>query len=91
MCGPGAAHAWSLDPGMVATMAKFDVDAMIERFGARAKAVRERPLPPVAGEERQRFVDQANIDFTDFALIANAAWEIDESHLILKIPLQGGD
>ena len=72
-------------------MAQFDVDAMIKRFGQRAQAVRDRPLPPVAGDERQKFVDQAQTDYTDYALVANASWEIDGSHLVLKIPLQGND
>lgn len=72
-------------------MAQFDVDAMLKRYAERAKAVRERPLPPVAGEERQKFIDQAETDFTDFALVANASWDIDDSHLVLKIPLQGSD
>lgn len=71
-------------------MAKFDVDAMLERYAQRAKAVRDRPLPPVAGEERKKFVEQAETDYTDYALVANASWEIDDAHLILKIPLQGG-
>ena len=72
-------------------MAQFDVDAMIARFQQRAQAVRDRPLPPVAGGERQKFIDQAQKDFTDFALVANASWEIDDNHLVLKIPLQGND
>ncbi|HEY6634860.1 MAG TPA: hypothetical protein VI141_04520 [Acidimicrobiia bacterium] len=72
-------------------MAQFDVDAMLERFAARAKAVRDRPLPPVAGEERKKFIDQAQTDFTDYALISNATWELDDAHLVLKIPLQGND
>jgi hypothetical protein len=70
-------------------MAKFDVDAMLGRYAQRAKAVRERPLPPVAGEERKKFIDQAETDYTDYALVANASWEIDDNHLVLKIPLQG--
>lgn len=70
-------------------MAKFDVDAMIERFAQRARAVRERPLPPVAGEERRKFIEQAETDFTDYSLIAKAGWELDDAHLVLKIPLQG--
>jgi hypothetical protein len=70
-------------------MAKFDVDAMLERYAQRAKAVRERPLPPVAGEERKKFIVQAETDYTDYALVANASWEIDDNHLVLKIPLQG--
>ena len=72
-------------------MAQFDVDAMLRRYSERAQAVRDRPLPPVAGEERKKFVDQAEIDYIDFALVANASWEIDGEHLVLKIPLQGGD
>lgn len=70
-------------------MSKFDVDAMLERYKERAQTVRDRPLPPVAGEERKKFINQAETDYTDFALIANASWEIDEAHLVLKIPLQG--
>ncbi len=45
----------------------------------------------VAGEERQKFITQAETDYTDFAVIASASWEIDDSHLVLKIPLQAGD
>lgn len=71
-------------------MAQFDVDAMLSRYQERAVAVRDRPLPPVAGDERQKFVEQAQTDYTDFALVGNASWEIDETHLILRIPLQGG-
>lgn len=70
-------------------MAEFDVDAMIRRFGERADAVRERPLPPVAGEERKRFVAQAETDFTDYSLIANASWAVEDGHLVLRIPLAG--
>ena len=45
----------------------LDLEAMLERFRERAKAVRTRTLPPVGGEERQRFIDQAQHDFQDFA------------------------
>lgn len=72
-------------------MAQFDVDAMLKRYAERAQAVRDRPLPPVAGAERKKFIDQAETDFTDFALVANASWEIDDTHLVLRIPLQGND
>ena len=43
-------------------MAQLDIDAMIARFKDRAMAVKKRPLPPVAGEERQRFIEQAQLD-----------------------------
>lgn len=70
-------------------MAEFDVDAMITRFAERAEAVRDRPLPPVAGSERQKFIQQAETDFTDYSLIANADWSVEEGHLVLRIPLAG--
>ncbi len=72
-------------------MAQFDVDAMLKRYAERAEAVRDRPLPPVAGEERKKFINQAEIDYTDFALVASASWEIDDAHLVLRIPLKGDD
>ncbi len=68
-------------------MADFDIDAMIERFRGRAQAVKDRPLPPVAGEERQKFINQAQTDYTDFALLANSSWSIEDEQLILRIPL----
>jgi len=70
-------------------MAEFDVDAMIRRFSERARAVKDRPLPPVAGAERQKFIAQAQSDFTDFSLVANALWAVEEDHLVLRIPLTG--
>ena len=68
---------------------ELDVDAMIARFRERAAAVRERPLPPVAGAERQRFVDQAQRDYQDFAIIGDAAWEFADGVLTLRIDLGG--
>lgn len=72
-------------------MAQFDVDAMLKRYAERAEAVRDRPLPPVAGEERKKFINQAETDYTDFALVASASWEIDDAYLVLRIPLKGDD
>ena len=68
----------------------LDVDAMIERFRDRAHAVRNRPLPPIAGEERQRFIRQAELDHLDFAIIGDAEWMLDEGVLTLRIDLRGG-
>jgi hypothetical protein len=68
-------------------VAELDVDAFIERFRQRAEAVKERGLPPVAGEERRRFIEQAQTDFTDYALVGAATWSVDEGYLVLRIPL----
>jgi hypothetical protein len=71
-------------------MAILDVDAMLERFRERAKAVKQRPLPPVAGEERQHFIAQAQLDFQDFAIIGDAAGTIEDGVLVLRVDLVGG-
>lgn len=65
----------------------LDVDAMIQRFRDRSAAVQDRPFPPVAGPERQRFVEQAQLDFQDFAIIGDAAWSFDDGVLTLRIDL----
>jgi hypothetical protein len=70
-------------------MAQFDVDAMIRRYQERASAVKDRPLPPVAGEERRLFVERAETDYTDYALIGSASWKVEEGELVLRIPLGG--
>ena len=68
---------------------ELDVDAMLARFRARADAVRERPLPPVAGPQREQFVQQAQLDFQDFAMLADATWEFVDGVLTLRIDLTG--
>ena len=69
------------------TSDQLDVDAMLERFRERAAAVKDRPLPPVAGEERQQFIAQAERDFQDFAIIGDAGWEFVEGVLTLRVDL----
>lgn len=66
----------------------LDIDAMLQRFQDRAQAVRKRPLPPVAGEERTRFIEQAQIDFQDFAMIGDAEAALDDGVLTLRIDLR---
>ena len=64
---------------------------MITRFKERASAVRKRPLPPVAGEERQQFISQANTDFQDFAMIGDAEATLEDGVLTLRIDLRPVD
>lgn len=66
----------------------LDVEAMIERYRDRAQAVRNRPLPPVAGEERMRFIRQAELDYQDFAIIGDAAATIEDGVLVLRVDLR---
>jgi hypothetical protein len=65
----------------------LDVDAMLQRFRDRAHAVRERALPPVAGEERQRFIKQAELDHLDYGIIGDATWTLEDGVLTLKVDL----
>jgi len=69
----------------------LDVEAMLARFRERAAAVKSRPLPPVAGEERQRFLKQAESDFMDFAIIGDATASLDDGILVLRVDLRPAD
>ena len=72
-------------------MDDLDLDAMLERFRERAAAVRNRNLPPVAGEERQRFIKQAQFDFQDFGMIGDATATLKDGILTLQIDLRPED
>jgi len=66
----------------------FDPEAMVARFRARAKAVRERGLPPVEGPERQRFREQAQVDYMDFAMVGDAEATLEDGILTLRVDLR---
>ena len=68
--------------------ADFDPDAMVERFRARANAVRSRGLPPVEGPDRERFKQQAQADFMDFAMVGDATPSLEDGILTLRIDLR---
>lgn len=70
---------------------QLDVDAMIRRFRDRAQAVKDRPLPPVAGDERTKFVQQAQVDFQDFAILGDAEGSIEDGVLVLRVDLRPPD
>jgi hypothetical protein len=69
----------------------LDVEAMLERFRERAASVKRRTLPPVGGDERKRFLDQAKVDFMDFAIIGDAAGTIEDGVLVLRVDLRPAD
>jgi hypothetical protein len=66
----------------------FDPAAMVERFRARASAVRTRGIPPIEGPERRRFVEQAQLDYMDFAMIGDAEATLDDGVLTLRVDLR---
>ena len=69
----------------------LDVDAMLDRFKERAAAVKKRNLPPVAGEERARFIEQAKVDYMDYAIIGDAEASLDDGILTLTVDLRPED
>jgi hypothetical protein len=66
---------------------EFDPEAMIQRFKERAQAVKNRPLPPVAGPEKKRFLERAQVDFMDFAMIGDATATLEDGILTLRVDL----
>ena len=66
----------------------FDPEAMITRFAERASAVRERAMPPIEGPERKAWMDRAQQDFMDYAMIADANATLVDGVLTLEIDLR---
>ncbi len=67
---------------------QLDIEGMLGRFRERAEAVERRGLPPVAGPDRQQFLERAQLDFQDFAMIGDATWSFDDGVLTLTIDLR---
>ena len=67
---------------------EFDIDAMIARFRERARAVRNRPLPPLEGEARREFIERAQLDYQDFAMLGDAEGSLDGGILTLSVDLR---
>jgi hypothetical protein len=65
----------------------LDIDAIIARFRERADAWKKRNLPPVGGDERKAFIQQAEQDFLDYALIADETHSLEDGILTLSINL----
>tara|TARA_B100001559_G_scaffold176919_1_gene148170 strand:- start:107 stop:328 length:222 start_codon:yes stop_codon:yes gene_type:complete len=70
---------------------ELDIEAMLQRFRERAAAVRNRNLPPIGGDERKMFLEQAQNDFQDFAIIGDAEGTLEDGILTLKVDLQPND
>ncbi len=69
-------------------MDDFSPEEMIARFQERAAAVKKRNLPPVGGDERAQFIQQAQTDFQDFAIIGDAEPTLNDGVLTLTIDLR---
>jgi hypothetical protein len=67
---------------------RFDIDAMIARFQERARAVKDRPLPPLEGTARREYMQRAQVDFQDFAMLGDAEGSLEDGILVLKVDLR---
>jgi hypothetical protein len=67
---------------------EFDPEAMVERFRSRAAAVRSRGIPPIEGADRKRYVEQAQIDYMDYAMLGDAEASIEDGVLVLRVDLR---
>ena len=67
---------------------EFDPQALVQRFKERAQAVKSRPLPPVAGPDKKRFLERAQTDFMDFAMIGDAEATLEDGILTLRVDLR---
>jgi hypothetical protein len=79
----------TISSGYVLDVAEdFDIAAMIERFRERAKAVRRRGVPPLEGPERKTFVESAQQDYMDYAMLGDAEGSMEDGVLTLRIDLR---
>ena len=66
----------------------FDIAAMITRFQERARAVRDRPLPPLEGTARREYMQRAQVDYQDFAMLGDAEGSLEDGILVLRVDLR---
>jgi hypothetical protein len=45
----------------------------------------------VAGAERQQFIEQAELDYMDYAIVADATWTFEDGVLTLRVDLRPRD
>ena len=62
----------------------FNIEEFQIRFKERAEAVKNRPMPPIGGDERLAFIKQAEKDYQDYMIISDSEYEITDDYLIFK-------
>ena len=65
----------------------FNVEDFINRYKERAEAVKNRSIPPVGGDDRMAFIEQAETDFKDYMIIADSEFTVEEDYLVFKYKL----
>ncbi len=67
---------------------EFDPQALVERFRERARAVKNRGIPPIEGPERKRFVERMQLDYQDYAMLGDATATLEDGILVLRVDLR---
>ena len=65
----------------------FNIEEFQIRFKERAEAVKNRPMPPIGGDERLAFIKQAEKDYQDYMIISDSEYENTDDYLIFKYKL----
>ena len=65
----------------------FNIEEFQIRFKERAEAVKNRPMPPIGGDERLAFIKQAEKDYQHYMIISDSEYEITDDYLIFKYKL----
>lgn len=65
----------------------FNIEEFQKRFTERAEAVKNRPMPPIGGDERLAFIKQAEKDYQDYMIVSDSEFEITDEYLVFKYKL----
>ena len=66
-------------------MGNLDTEKMVQRFQERATAVKMRGIPPLTGKARRAYVEQAELDYQDYALLADSEISLDGGILTIDL------
>jgi hypothetical protein len=63
-------------------------EQLIERFQQRAGAVKKRPMPPLEGSSRKKWIDETQQSYMDYAIIGDCLATLENGVLTLQVDLR---
>jgi hypothetical protein len=63
-------------------------EQLVERFQHRADAVKKRPMPPLEGPSRKKWLDETRQAYMDYAILADAIASVEDGVLTLRVDLR---
>lgn len=64
------------------------VEAMADRFKERASAIEKSGMPPLEGVMRKKWLEQRELDYRDFLMIADCDITLDDGILTMMLDLR---